>query len=169
MKRKTKIVIISVVTSVIFLLVWFASDRIRLRLLVGAARILRDAVAVQLSVDGASVGNVRCFREDTVFDGGKSNRLVLWVEIPKASYGRDILIVDPDSRKIYLPNASSNDYKLLWKRWLMQSDSGAMGAAFGDSKPDPDDPNFQQADNIISFTIPPILDLPSGRWELKLN
>lgn len=169
MKRKAKIILISVGIPITLLLVWFASDRIHAKLLVGAARILRHRVPVVLSVEGVSLHNVYCFREDSLFSGERSGRLILWVEIPKAVLGRDILIVDPDSKKVCLPNSSSRHYKLLWKKWLIQSDSGVQGVAFGDSKLDPNDPSFQQAGNIISFSIPPILGLPSGRWTLKLN
>lgn len=169
MKRKYKIIIISAVILMMLFLAWFAAEPIHVKLLVGSARIIGNKVPARLSVDGVSLENAHCFREDSLFNGEKSNRLVLWVEIPETPLGRDILIVDPDSRKVYLPAAGTDDYKLLWKKWLIQSDSGAMGVAFGDSKLDPNDPNFQQAGNMISFSIPPVLGLPSGRWELKLN
>lgn len=59
--------------------------------------------------------------------------------------------------------------KPLGNKRLVQSDSGAVGIAFGDSKLDERDPNFQQSGDLISFTIPPVLDLPSGRWNIKID
>jgi hypothetical protein len=95
--------------------------------------------------------------------------LVLWVESPDAALGRDILVVDLDHGEVLVPNFGWDDYRLLRNRWLIQSDSGAQGVPFGDAKLDAADPNFQPFGNSICFTIPAVLDLPAGRWNVRID
>lgn len=169
MKRRRKTAFILFATVALLATVSLAVPPIYCKLLCGAARILSRPVDVVLEVDGRPMEGVRCFRESTRFDGTPSNRLVLHIKDPNAILGREILIVAPTDGMVLLPNASFADYRLILNKWLIQSDSGACGVAFGDSKLDARDPDFQQSGNMISFTIPPVLDLPSGRWNLRIG
>ena len=83
--------------------------------------------------------------------------------------GRHILVVDLDREEVLVPNPGVRNYQLLWHKWLIQSESGALGVPFGHPKLDANDPDFQQSGNVISFTIPPVLNLPPGRWKLKID
>ena len=84
-------------------------------------------------------------------------------------FGRHVLILDLDHRKVGVPNSDISGYRLVWGRWLLQSEGGDGGVPFGDSKLDANDPGFQQSGNEISFTIPPVLNLPPGRWKLTID
>jgi hypothetical protein len=167
MKRRTKIIAIALCTLAALAITKIASDPIYGKLLVGTARVLTKRIPITLEVGDQRIDRVWCFRESNLFHGGASKRLILWLESPHAVLGREILVVDLNRGKVYLPNSSTLDYKLISRRWLVQSEGGDGGVAFGDSKLDASDPHFQQSGKSISFTIPPMLDLPSGRWNVK--
>jgi len=169
MKRRSKIIIVIILLSLSTAVAWFASDYIHGKLLIGTARVLKNKVPIILTVDGNLINGVLCFREPCLYNGGASKRLVLWLENPQAVTGRKILIVDPEKEKVFIPNSSTRDYKLLLNRWLLQSESGSVGVAFGYSKLDKRDPDFQMVGNLISFTIPSVLNLPPGRWNIQIK
>jgi len=154
---------------VAMIVLWHRTDPIHKKLLLGCARVLKKQIPVTLEVDDRKIQGVRCFVEPGEFGNHRSRGLVLWVEDPRAVLGYHILIVDLDNKKIISPNSGDRNYRLLGNKRLIQSDSGAVGVAFGDSKLDDGDPNFQRSGNLISFTIPPVLDLPSGRWKVRID
>lgn len=171
MKRKSKFILVVIIILLSFSIIftWFASYYIHGKLLFGTARVLTNKVPIILTVDDNPINDVLCFREPCLYHGGVSKRLVLWLENPQAVADRYILIVDPEKEKVGIPNSSTHQYKLLWKRWLIQAESGIGVVAFGDSKLDKRDPEFQQVGNLISFTIPPVKNLPSGRWNIQIK
>ena len=154
---------------VAMIVLWHRTDPIHKKLLLGCARVLKKQIPVTLEVDDRKIQGVRCFVEPGEFRNHRSKGLVLWVEDPRAALGYHVLIADLDHKRILLPNSGDRNYRLLGSKRLIQSDSGAVGVAFGDSKLDERDPNFQQSGNWISFTIPPVLDLPSGRWTVRID
>jgi hypothetical protein len=170
MKRRLMMLAgVGFVLAALFVLWYDTTHSIYAKLLLGNARVLTSQVAITVAVDDRELRGVRCFAEPGEFRNHRSKGLVLWVDDPHALLGRHVLVVDLDRRSILLPNFGLDDYKLLGNKRLMQSDSGAVGVAFGDSKLDERDPDFQQSGNLISFTIPPVLDLPAGRWSVRID
>ncbi len=150
-------------------LAWLRSGSIYPKLLLGWARVLTRQIPVTAEVGGRRLEGTRCFVEPGEFQNQRSKGLVLWVENPAAVLGRDILVVDLDHGEVLVPNSGWNHYRLLRNKWLIQSDSGAQGVPFGDAKLDAADPNLQRSGNLISFTIPAVLDLPAGRWNVRID
>ena len=156
------------VIFVILIFVWFVSDIIHMKLFVGGARILTKQVHINIEIDGQRFDDFFCFEDTGQFGDGHSKRLVLWIKSSESNYLREILIVDTTNRKILLPNSSDNCYKLICEKYLMQSNSGAYGVAFGDSKLDANDPEYQNTNGTISFNIPSNeFGIPSGRWTIQ--
>jgi len=153
----------------VLILVLREIDPIYRKLLLGCARVLKRELPVIVEVDNRQLQGVRCFVEPGEFGNHRSKGLVLWVEDPRIALGYDVLIADLDNEKIISPNSGDQNYRLLSNAWLIQSDSGAAGVPFGDPKLDANDPNFQQSGNLISFTMPPVLGLPSGRWNVRID
>lgn len=166
-RRRTAIILLSV--AILVALEWLASQPIYCKLLFGMARILSQQVDVVLEIDGRLVPGVRCFKESTLYDGRPSDRLVLYIDDPNTLLKRHIILVAPAHGMVLLPKPSTRDYRLIRDRWLIQSDSGAEGVAFGDTKLDDRDPDFRRSKDTCSFTIPPVLDLPAGRWNLRIS
>ena len=169
MKRRSKMTVAAIDALVVFLTVWCLTDPIIAKVLLGEARVLREQIPVVVEISEHQLQNIRCFAEPGEFRNHRSKGLVLWVENPRAMLGRHLLVLDLDHEKVLVPNASGRDYRLLWNKWLIQSESGAVAVPFGDSKLDANDPDFQQSGNVISFTIPPVLNLLPGRWNVTIS
>lgn len=170
MKRRWKTAIILLCVAILLAIAALASQPVYCRLLLGTSRILSEQVGVVLEINGRPVPGVRCFKESTRYDGSPSDRLVLYFDDPDALLKRHILLVAPADGMVLLPNLSTRDYRLISDRWLIQSDSGAQGVAFGDSKLDGVDPHFERSEGTVSFTVPfPLLGLPTGRWSLRID
>jgi hypothetical protein len=148
-------------------LAWLRSGSIYPKLLLGWARVLTKQIPVTVEIGDRRLESARCFVEPGEFQNHRSQGLVLWVEDPADVLGRHILVMDQGHGEVLVPNSGQNHYRLLRNRWLIQSDSGAQGIPFGNAKLDATDPNFQQSGNSISFTIPAVLDLPAGRWNVR--
>jgi hypothetical protein len=169
MKRRSKMTVAAVCVLTASIVVWFLTDPIYAKLLLGQARALRKQIPVTVEVSDHRLPGVRCFAEPGKFWNHRSKGLVLRLENPHAVLGYHVLIIDLDHRAVLVPNSDRNDYRLLRDKWLLQSNSGTEGVPFGDSKLDANDPTFQQLGNVISFSIPPVLDLPSGRWTVTVD
>jgi|GEM_PF-6166398 len=70
---------------------------------------------------------------------------------------------------VLLPSQSTENYRLIRDKWLIQSDIGALGVELGSSKLDGVDPQFERSESTISLTVFPLLDLPTGRWSLRID
>jgi hypothetical protein len=170
MKRRSKMMIgVGVCALIVLIIVGRLADPIYRKLLLGWARVLTKEIPVTVEIDDHALGNVRCFAEPGEFRNHRSKGLVLWLENPRYALGYDVLVVDLDHGQVLVPNCGAGHYKLLRNGWLIQADSGAMGVPFGDSKLDANNPDFRQSGNVISFTIPPVLNLPSGRWNVTVD
>ena len=145
------------------------ADPVSRKLLLGEARILTKQIPVTVQIDGHKLERVRCFVEPGEFRNHRSDGLVLRMDGAHSERGCDVLIVDLDHGSVLVPSYSTRNYRLLRDRWLIQSDSGAAGVPSGDSKLDANDPDFRRSGNVISFTIPPVLNLPPGRWNVTVD
>jgi len=168
-KRRLTIAAALVCTLAASFFIWNRSGSIYPKLPFGWARVLTERIPIAVEVDGRRLETVYSFAEPGRFHGPSSDRLALWLKDPNSVLGYDVLIIDRDREEVLVPCSGVRNYRLLRNRWLVQSDSGAEGVAFGNPKLDGRDPDFQQSEDTISFTIPPVLDLPSGRWNLKVN
>ena len=88
-------------------------------------------------------------------------------------FGRHVLILDLDHRKVgraqfgisqitgwFGEDGSCNKPKEGRGWWSARSVTPRLDA---------NDPGFQQLGNEVSFTIPPVLNLPPGRWKLTID
>jgi hypothetical protein len=168
MKRRSRAVVLAGIALVLLASAGTVSDPLSRQLLLGQATLLRHEISVTGEVDGHRLEAIRCFAEPGRFGGPASQRLVLWMDDTGGTIPHRVLIVDLDNGKVIVPNASQANYRLLGRRWLAQSDSGAEGVLFGDPKLDARDPGFQRSADTVSFTVPAVLNLPSGQWSLRL-
>ena len=127
MKRRRRIVIILLSVAVPAAIAWLASQPIYCKVLLGMARILSQQVDVVLEINGRIVPGVRCFKESTCYDENPSDRLVLHINDPNAASKHHILLVAPAERMVLLPSQSTENYRLIRDKWLIQSDIGALG------------------------------------------
>lgn len=169
MKRRTRIIAAILCAIAVLAVVEVVSVPIYGKLLTGTARILTERIPITVKIGDRRIERVWCFRESNRFRGGVRRSLILWLESPRAMFGRHVLILDLDHGTVHVPNSAISDYRLILRRWLVQSEKGDGGVPFGAPKLDTNDPDFQQSGNEISFTIPPVLNLPPGRWELTID
>ena len=168
MKRRSRIVALTGTILVLLAGAGMLSDPLSRKLLLGQARLLTQELPVTAEVDGHRLEAIRCFAEPGRFGSPASKRLVLWMDETGGTIPHRALIVDLDNGKVIVPNASQANYRLLGRRWLAQSDSGAEGVPFGHPKLDARDPGFHRSADTVSFTVPAVLNLPSGQWSLRL-
>ena len=80
----------------------------------------------------------------------------------------DVMVIDVTEREAGLPNASVNDYFLLWDPFLFQSESGAAWVPYSSPKFD-HNPNYVFEPNYIRFDVPSRTGIETVETLLKDN
>lgn len=129
------------------------SKPILIRPLVGAGRVLFPPIDCEVRVDGNPRPDHICFRT-TAFSDRSAETIVVYSSVKNEFEFNDVIVIDVFGREAGLPNASEDDYYLVWNYFLFQSESGAAWAPFSGPKFDPHHPDYVFEPNYIKFNFP---------------
>lgn len=138
----------------VLLSIYFFLNPIVIKLIVGSARIIGEEVKSEIVINGKKEPDVKVFACDSDFYGNKRNHLIVCFRDSEQDLGFPVLVIDRETQQVKLPNASTEDYKVILGK-LLQSESGAnvmiplndpiKGFGF--------EPELQINDQVIRFKI----------------
>lgn len=150
--RKKNTYILTVIVLLVYIGVFVFQHPIVIKMVTGTARLITSQLDTNVFMDGSLSVKSKVFYEATRFDGTPAERLIIWFH---GNYPhRVIFTLDLDTKLIGLPNASGDDYDIIFNK-LIQSESGDMSVSITDGKCWPEhDPDLKIKPNIIEFILP---------------
>lgn len=148
-------IIISILLAISIVTIFIIVNPISLKLLAGSARVIGLENKSKIFINGNQKLNAKLFKVKSNFEENENrDYLILYLRDVKDYAGIPVWIIDKKNKIIAFPNASKNDYNLIFGN-LIQSDSGAnvlipindklKGFSF--------DPNLKIVNKNISFEI----------------
>jgi hypothetical protein len=161
MNRRTSRLAALLLGSVVALVLVTWAHPAYLHLFVGQGRVLTRTSAASVSWETADHPNAELYSARH-----NPQQLVLWVSSPQLPTGRAVILIDPSTWHLGIPNASTAQFARIRPFWLVQADSGLFGAPPGKAEWSP---NLRVRSSEAAFDLPAFAAAPTARIVIRLT
>ncbi|TPG34002.1 hypothetical protein [Flavobacterium pectinovorum] len=143
------------IAAVFVILILIFMNSILGKFLTGTARIIGKEIKSEIYIDGKREDKAKLFISKSNFEGNETrDYLILYLRDVKKIKEYPVLVIDRKYNDVMIPNASKNDYNLVFN-YLFQSDSGANVMVFvkDDVKGLGFEPDLRIENNVIKFKM----------------
>lgn len=143
-----------VIVPLVFLTVYLFLNPIVIKLIVGSARVIGSETKSEVWINGKKDPDIKVFACDSDFYGNSRNYRIISFRDSDQNFEMPVLVIDREAQLVKIPNASTEDYKVLLGK-LLQSESGANAMIpLNDPIKGPGfEPELEMDDHEIRFKI----------------